>query len=108
MYQLYILVSINLRLICIYAFGIDIPLFSRNSLNPCNRTSPPLILIWELSNLDRYFYSFWYINSGIMRFCDTLEVSKCVWQVIRNVLQVNNPLHFKFRFFSTWIQGLNT
>jgi hypothetical protein len=43
-----------------------------------------------------------------MKFGDTLIISKCIWQIIRNALQIDNFLNFTFRFYSTWIIGLDT
>ena len=40
--------------------------------------------------------------NGLTGLKDTLVISKCIWQFICNIMQINNSLNSKFSSFSTW------
>ena len=73
----------------------------------CGRTSPPLVLNKELSGFYWYLHSFGHNCCRTIGFSDMFVASKWIWQVICNMLQINDFLNMKFNVLSTWIWGRN-
>jgi hypothetical protein len=45
--------------------------------------------------------------NGLTSLIDTLVISKCIWQFICNIVQINNSLNSTFSSFSTWSWAWN-
>jgi hypothetical protein len=87
------------------------PLALRSHILNNGLTFPPLtlnkFLSLELNSFVWYLYSFKHISSMMVGFSDTFIVSKCVRQIICNVLQIYDFLNLEFKFLCTWINSRN-